>query len=68
MLERLDFKEDLVAYLTRVCGIDSLEEFANMDGEGHVETNIKGVTNMGGTVTVRTETSAVTPCKNGITV
>jgi hypothetical protein len=54
MLERLGSKEDAAAYLTSDCCIDSLEEIAYFDGEGNVETTIKGVTSPGGTVNAGT--------------
>jgi hypothetical protein len=67
-LESLGFSFYMVSYLTRDCGIDSLEEIAYLDGEGDVETTVKGVTIPGGTVTVGTGTSAVTSHINGAPV
>jgi hypothetical protein len=57
-----------VVYLTRDCGIDSLEGIAYLDGEGDAVTTIKGVTSPGGTVTGGTGTSAVTSLSNMIPV
>jgi hypothetical protein len=65
ILERLGFSFDALAYLTKDCGIDSLEEIAYLDGDRIVETNIKGVTIMGGTVNFGIGTLAATPSKNG---
>jgi hypothetical protein len=51
MLQRFGFSEAEATYLTGTCGIDSLDEIAYLDGIEDVDTTIKGVTNMGGTVT-----------------
>jgi hypothetical protein len=51
MLHRLGFSEDAAKYLTVTCGIDSLEEIAYLDGEDDVDTTIKGVKNLGATIT-----------------
>jgi hypothetical protein len=66
--ERLCFSDAAAAYLTRDCGIDSLEDIAYLDGEGNVETTIKGVTSPEGAVTVGKVTSAVISRNNGIPV
>jgi hypothetical protein len=66
MLQRLGFSEDGATYLTGTCGIDSLEEIAYLDGVNDVDTTIKGVTSMGGTVTTGSGATAVTSCNNGI--
>jgi hypothetical protein len=53
--------------LTGTCGIDSLDEIANLDGIDDMNTMIKGVTNPGGTVMTESGT-AVTSRNNGIPV
>jgi hypothetical protein len=68
MLERLDFIQDAVTYLTSTCGIDSLEEIPYLDGEDDVDTMLKGVTSPGGTVTAGSGSTAVTSSNNGIPV
>jgi hypothetical protein len=68
MLERLGFSEAAATYLTDTCGIDSLDEIAYLYGIEDVDTNIKGVTNPGGTVTTGTGTSIFTSRNNGIPV
>jgi hypothetical protein len=68
MLQRLGFSEAAVTYLTGTCGIDSLDEIAYLDGIDDVDTTIKGVTNMRGTVTTGTGSAAVNSCNNGIPV
>jgi hypothetical protein len=68
MLERLGFSEAVAAYLTGICGIDSLDETAYLDGIDDIDTTIKGVTNPGGTVTTGTGTSRVNSRYNGIPV
>jgi hypothetical protein len=55
-------------YLTRDCGIDSLEEIFYLDGEGNIDTTIKGDTNPGGTVPVESGTTSVTSRNNGIPI
>jgi hypothetical protein len=50
MLQRFGFSEAAETYLTGTCGIDSLDEIAYLDGIEDVDTTIKGVTNLGGTV------------------
>jgi hypothetical protein len=67
-LERLGFSEAAATYFTGTCGIDSLDEIAYLDGIEDVDTNIKGVTNPGGTVTTGTGTTRVTSRNNGIPV
>jgi hypothetical protein len=54
MLEGLGFSDAVAAYLTKDCGIDSLKEIAYLDGDNDVEKTIKGVTSLGGTLTVGT--------------
>jgi hypothetical protein len=68
MIQRLGFSEDAVTYLTGTCGIDSLEEIACLDGEGHVDTMIKGVTSPGGTVKTGSGGTSVTSRNNVIPV
>jgi hypothetical protein len=68
MLELLGFSEAAVTYLTGTCGIDSLDEIAYLDGIEDVDTTIKGVTNLGGTVSTGTGSTRVTSRNNGITV
>jgi FlaG/FlaF family flagellin (archaellin) len=51
MLQRFGFSDAAATYLTRTCGIDSLDEISYLDGIDDVDTTIKGVTNPGGTVT-----------------
>jgi hypothetical protein len=68
MLERLGFSDAAAAYLTGTCGIDSLDEIAYLDGIDDIDTTIKGVTNLVGTVTTGEESSRVTARNNGITV
>jgi hypothetical protein len=68
MLELLGFSEAAATYLTGTCGIDSLDEIAYLDGIEDVDTTIKGVTNLGGTVRTGTGTTRVTSRNNGITV
>jgi hypothetical protein len=54
--------------LIGTCGINSLDEIAYLDGIANVDTTIKGVTNLGGTVTAGMIITAVTSCNNGIAV
>jgi hypothetical protein len=68
MLEHLGFGSAAVTYLTGTCGINSLDEIAYLDGIDGVDTALKGVTNMGGTVMTGTGPSAVTSRNNGIPV
>jgi hypothetical protein len=68
MLERLGFSDTAAAYLTRDCGIDSLEDTSRLDGDDDAENTIKGVASPGGTVTVGIWTSAVTSLTNRIPV
>jgi hypothetical protein len=68
MLERLGFSEAAATYLTGTCGIDSLDEITYLDGIEDVDTTIKGVTNLGGTVMTGTGTTRVTSRNNGIPV
>jgi hypothetical protein len=67
-LERLGFSDAAAAYFMRDCGIDSLKEISYLDGDNNAENTIKGVSSLGGTVTVGTGTIAVTSHKNGIPV
>jgi hypothetical protein len=66
MLERLGFIQAVATYLTGTCGIDSLYEIAYLDGINDVDTTIKGVTHLGGSVMKGSGTTAVTSCSNGI--
>jgi hypothetical protein len=68
ILERLGFSSSAAAYLTGTCGINSLDEIAYLDGIDDVDTTIKGITNLGGTVMIGTGPSAVTLRYNGIPV
>jgi hypothetical protein len=68
MLQRFGFSEAAATYLTGTCGIDSLDEIAYLDGIEVVDTAIKDVTNLGGTVTTGEGTSRVTTRNNGIPV
>jgi hypothetical protein len=68
MLQRFGFIEAAATYLTGTCGIDSLDEIAYLDGIEDVDTTIKGVTNLGGTVTTGEGNSRVTSRNNGIPV
>jgi hypothetical protein len=68
MLGRLVFSQAAATYLTGTCRIDSLDEIAYLDGIDDVDTTIKGVTNLGGTVTTETVETAVTSRSNGIPV
>jgi hypothetical protein len=54
--------------LTGTCGINYLDEIAYLDGVDDVDTTIKGVTNMGGTMMTGTGPSVVTPRNNVIPV
>jgi hypothetical protein len=60
MIERLGFSSAVATYLTGTCGINSLDEITYLDGIDDVYTTIKGVMNLGGTVTTVTLPSAVT--------
>jgi hypothetical protein len=68
MLQRLGFSEDAATYLTGTCGIDSLDEISYLNGVDDVDTTIKGVTNLGGTVKTGSGATAVTSHNNGIPV
>jgi hypothetical protein len=68
MLERLGFSEAAATYLTGTCGIDGLDEITYLDGIEDVDTTIKGVTNIGGTVMTGSGATRVTSCNNGILV
>jgi hypothetical protein len=68
MLDRLGFSDATATYLTGTCGVDYLDEIAYLDGIDDVDKTIKGVTNLGGTVTTRRKTTAVTSSNNGIPV
>jgi hypothetical protein len=68
MLLRLGFSEAAATYLAGTCGIDSLDQIAYLDGIEDVDTTIKGVTNLGGTVTTGSGATRVTSCSNGIPV
>jgi hypothetical protein len=63
MLKRLGFSEEAASYLTGTCGIDSLEEIVNMDGVDDVDTTIKGIASLGGTLTTGSGETAVTSRK-----
>jgi hypothetical protein len=54
MIELLVFSSAVATYLTGTCGINSMDEIAYLDGVDDVDTTIKGVTNLGGTVTTGT--------------
>jgi hypothetical protein len=64
----LGFIQAAANYLTGICGIDSLDEIAYLDGIDDVDTTIKEVTNLGGTVMTGTGETAVTSLNNGIPV
>jgi hypothetical protein len=68
MLERVGFSEAAETYLISTCGVDSLGEIAYLDVNEDVDAMIKGVTNLGGTVTTGECTSRVTSHNNGIPV
>jgi hypothetical protein len=68
MLERLGFIVAAATYLTGTCWINSLDEIAFLDCIYDVDTTIKGVTNLGGTVTTGTGITAATSRNNGIPV
>jgi hypothetical protein len=68
MFELLGFIQASATYLTGTCGIDSLYEIAYLDVIDDVDTTIKGVMNLGGTVTTGSGTTAVTSRNNGIPV
>jgi hypothetical protein len=68
MLELLGFSVAAAIYLTRDYDIDSLDEIAYLDDEGDVDTNIKGVTSPGGTVTTVSFATAVYLRNNGIPI
>jgi hypothetical protein len=67
-MERLGFLAAAATYLTGTCGINSLHEIAYLDGIDDVDTTIKGVTNLVGTVTVGMGIISVTLGNNGIPV
>jgi hypothetical protein len=68
MLERLGFSEAAATYFAGICGTDSLDEIAYLDGIEDVDTTIKCVTNPVGTMTTGTRTTRVTSRNNGIPV
>jgi hypothetical protein len=68
MLELLGFSSAATTYLMGVCGINSLDEIAYLDGVDDVDTTIKGVMNPGGTVTTGMGVTEVTSRNNGIPV
>jgi tRNA (Thr-GGU) A37 N-methylase len=68
ILERVGFSEAAATYFKGICGIDSLDEIAYLDGIEDVDVTVKGVTNPGGTVTTGTGTTRVTSRNNGIPV
>jgi hypothetical protein len=68
ILERLVFSQAATTYFTGTCGIDSLDEIAYLDGIDDVDTTIKEVTNLEGTVTTGTGETPVTSHNNGIPV
>jgi hypothetical protein len=68
ILQRLGFSEYAATYLMGTCGIDYLDEIAYLDGIDDVDTTIKGVKNMGGTVTTVSGSTAVASRNNDIPV
>jgi hypothetical protein len=68
MLERLGFSAASATYLTGTCGINYLDEIAYLDGIDDVDTTIKGVTNLVGTVKTGTGITSVSSRKNRIPV
>jgi hypothetical protein len=68
MLERLGFSEATATLLSGTCGIDSLDEITYLDGIEDVDTKIKGVTNLGVTMTTGSGATRVTSRSNGIPV
>jgi hypothetical protein len=68
MLERLGFSAAAATYLTGTCGINSLDEIADLEGIDDVDTTIKEVTNPGGTLMTGTGETAVTLHNNGMPV
>jgi hypothetical protein len=68
MLERLGFSDASAACLTGSSRIDSLDEIRFLYGVDDIDSTIKGVTNLGGTVTTGTGSSMVTSRNNGIPV
>jgi hypothetical protein len=51
MLQRFGFSDVAATYLTGTCGIDSIDDIVYLDWIDDVDTAIKGVTNLGGTMT-----------------
>jgi hypothetical protein len=68
MLQRLGCSEDAAIYLMGTCGIDSLDEIAYLDGVDDVDTTIKSIKNLGGTVATGSGATAVASRNNGIPV
>jgi hypothetical protein len=68
MFERVGFSAAAATYLTGTCGINYLDEIAYLDRIDDVDTTIKGVTSLGGTVTTGKGITAVTSCNNEIPV
>jgi hypothetical protein len=66
MLQRLGFSKDVATYLTGTCCIDSVDDIAYLDGEDDVDTKIKGVTILGGTVKTGSVATSVTLRNNYI--
>jgi hypothetical protein len=64
MLQRFGFSDAAETYFTGTCGMDSLDEIRYLDGIDYVDTMIKGVTNLGGTVTTGEGTSRVNSRNN----
>jgi hypothetical protein len=68
IIQHLGFSEDTATYLTGTCGIDSLDEIAYLYSVDDVDTTIKGVTNLGATVTTGSGAKSCTSHNNGIPV
>jgi hypothetical protein len=68
MLKRLAFSDATAGYLTRKCGIDSLQEVSYLDGKDAVKNTIKGDTIPGRTLTLGNGSLAVSSHNNGIPV
>jgi hypothetical protein len=68
MLQRFVFSDAAATYLTGTCGMDSMDEIAYLDGIDDVDTMIRCVTNLGGTVTTGEGNARVTSCNNRIPV
>jgi len=68
MFVRLGFSSHAASYMTRACGLDSLDEVKYMDTDDNVETMIKRVNRPGGSNTTGTGNNRVTTPNNGFTV